>query len=90
MAKKLNSPDWFSETDPLVLAEGARAKAQALMSEAMRKSLVSRKELAVGLKLTPPNVDQMLSSDSDITVRRCAEWLARCGYRLEMTLRKLP
>ena len=42
--------NWFSETDPDVLSEAALAKAQYLMSHAMRMSETTDKQLAVQME----------------------------------------
>ena len=81
--------NWLAETDPEVLAEAALAKAQALMSHAMEVSPVTEKHLAMRMEKTHGSVDYLLSSESNLTVRTLGEFLAICGYRLEITTREL-
>ena len=82
--------DWFTETDPDVLSEAALAKAQALMSQAMRTSPTSKAELAVRLEKTPSTLQFLLSSRCNLTVRTLGQLLAICGYRLRIDMEKLP
>ena len=82
--------NWFAETDPDVLSEAALAKAQALMSHAMRTSQMDEAQLAVKMGKTPSSLQFMLSSGCNLTVRTLGELLGICGYRLKIELQKLP
>ena len=82
--------NWFTETDPDVLSEAALAKAQALMSHAMRTSQMDEAQLAVKMGKTPSSLQFMLSSGCNLTVRTLGQFLAICGYRLKIELQELP
>ena len=82
--------NWFAETDPDVLSEGALAKAQALMSQAMRTSHMDQAQLAVRMGKTPSSLQFMLTSRCKLTVRTLGALVGICGYRLKIELQKLP
>ena len=74
----------YSETDPHFLSECALAEAQAILCRAMRMNPAAEKLLEAELIGTSyGGIEDLLHSESAMTVKDLGRFLAVCGYRLQ-------
>ena len=80
--------NWLYERDPDILSESALGVSQAMMGNALAES---RMEDSVMAGHMGQDVAHLLSGDNDdLTVKDLGRFLAICGFRLSVDIRRIP
>ena len=79
--------NWLYERDPDLLSEAALAEAQTRMDQALTDSRMGEDAMTAHVG---QNVRHLLSSQCNLTVRTLGRFLAICGYRLNVDIKRIP
>ena len=79
--------NWVDERDPDLLSELALAVTQSRMDRALTDSRMSEEDLSTALGT---DVRRLLQSNCDLTVKTLGRFLAVCGFKFDVNLRRIP
>lgn len=79
--------NWVDERDPDLLSELALAVTQSRMDRALTDSRMSEEDVSTALG---KDVRRLLSSNCDLTVKTLGRFLAVCGFKFDVNIRRIP